>query len=79
VDGWDSVLTGAERRRAVARIREQVEKGHGCTHLEAITMLDYVSHIQEELISVYSSEEYALAILDRRIACWSLGDAPARG
>lgn len=41
-------------------------------------MLDYVSHIQEELISVYSSEEYALAILDRRIACWSLHVAPVR-
>lgn len=55
-----------------------MEKGHGCTHLEAITMLDYVSHIQEELISVYSSEEYALAILDRRIACWSFHVAPVR-
>jgi hypothetical protein len=78
VDGRDSVLTGPERRRAVARIREQVNRGHGCTHLEAITMLDYVSHIQEELISVYSSEEYALAILDRRIECWSYHAAPVR-
>jgi hypothetical protein len=78
VDGRDSVLTGPERRRAVARIREQVGKGHGCTHLEAITMLDYVSYIQEELISVYSSEEYALAILDRRIECWSYHAAPVR-
>ena len=41
-------------------------------------MLDYVSHIQEELISVYSSEEYALAILDRRIECWSYHVAPAK-
>ena len=72
-------MTGRERRRAVARIREQIHKGHGCTHLEAITMLDYVSHIQEELISLYSSEEYALSMLDRRIACWSLGVAPTKG
>lgn len=71
-------MTGEERRRAIARIREQVQNGHGCTHLEAITMLDYVSHMQEELISLYSSEEYALAMLDRRIACWSLGVAPMR-
>ena len=41
-------------------------------------MLDYVSHIQEELISVYSSEEYALAILDRRIECWSYHVAPVK-
>jgi len=72
-------LNGAERRRAIARIRRQGENGHGCTHLEAITMLDYVSHIQEELISLYSSEEYALSMLDRRIACWSLGVAPTKG
>jgi hypothetical protein len=72
-------LNGPERRRAIARIRAQVERGHGCTHMEAVLLLDYCGHMQEELISVYSSEEYALGRLDRRIACWSLGDAPARG
>jgi len=72
-------MTGAERRRAIARIRAQVERGHGCTHMEAVLLLDYCSQMQEELISVYSSEEYALSRIDRRIACWSLGDAPARG
>ena len=46
--------------------------------MEAVTLLDYVAHIQEELIMVYSSEEYALAMLDRRIACWSLGGVRAK-
>jgi hypothetical protein len=59
-------MTGAERRRAIARIRAQVERGHGCTHMEAVLLLDYCGHMQEELISVYSSEEYALSRLDRR-------------
>ena len=65
-------MEGPERRRAIARIRAQVERGHGCTHMEAVTLLDYVAHMQEELIMVYSSEEYALSMLDRRIACSSL-------
>jgi hypothetical protein len=72
-------MTGAERRRAIARIRAQVERGHGCTHMEAVLLLDYCGHMQEELISVYSSEEYALGRLDRRITCWSSGDALERG
>lgn len=65
-------MSGPERRREIARIRRQVENGHGCTHFEAVTLLDYCSHMQEELIMVYSSEEYALSMLDRRIACSSL-------
>jgi len=58
-------MTGQERRRAIARVRAQVECGHGCTHFEAVLLLDYCSQMQEELISVYSSEEYALSRLDR--------------
>jgi hypothetical protein len=72
-------MTGQERRRAIARIRAQVECGHGCTHFEAVLLLDYCSQMQEELISVYSSEEYALSRIDRRISCWSSGDALERG
>jgi len=78
-DSGGLLMTGPERRRAIARIREQVYAGHGCTHMEAVQMLAYMEHLQEELISLYRSEEYALGMLDRRIACWSLGDAPARG
>jgi two-component sensor histidine kinase len=59
-------LNGPERRRAIARIREQVYQGHGCTHFEALQILGYLDQLQEQLIVIYASEEWALATMDRR-------------
>jgi len=71
-------LTGAERRRAIARIREQVQKGHGCTNLEALLLLDYLEQTQEELTKQLRSDEWRDTLMDRRYRCWSSGGDAAR-
>jgi len=73
-------MEGPERRRAIARIREQVYAGHGCTHFEALQLLSYIDQLQECLIVIYASEEWALAALDRRFNAGhraAAGRAPA--
>ena len=72
-------MNGPARRRAIARIREQVYQGHGCTHFEALQILGYLDQLQEQLIVIYASEEWALATMDRRFACSSSDDGRERG
>jgi len=67
--GWAGfqTLDVGEQRELMVTLEKLAASGRGCSNHELVFLLDRCCNLQQELIKLYRSEEWALSRVEQRI------------
>lgn len=58
--------TPLEQRAMMRECEASADRLHGATHVQLVFLLDRIAALQEELTDIRGSEEWTLALIERR-------------